>query len=73
VLSRNYFLLKNKESNLEYMRKLNQKKVKWIIKEIDKGERSVYRIAKLKDITPQWAREISGSYVITIPKQLYDL
>lgn len=62
MLSRNYFLLKNKESNLEYMRKLNQKKVKWIIREIDKGERSVYRIAKHMDITPQWAREIHRFY-----------
>jgi transposase InsO family protein len=44
------------------MRKLNQKKVKWIIREMDKGERSVYRIAKLMDITPQWAREINRVY-----------
>lgn len=44
------------------MRKLNQKKVKWIIREIDTGERSVYRIAKRMDITPQWAREIHRFY-----------
>ena len=62
MLSRNYFLLENKESNIEYMRKLNQKKIRWIIQEIDKGERSVYRIAKIMDISPQWAREIHRIY-----------
>ena len=62
MLSRNYFLLENKESNLEYMRKLNQKKIRWIVREMDKGERSVYRIAKIMDITPQWAREIHRMY-----------
>jgi len=40
------------------MKKLNQKKIRWIIREIDKEQRSVYRIAKTMDITPQWAREI---------------
>jgi putative transposase len=40
------------------MKKLNQKKVRWIIREMNKGQRSVYRIAKTMDITPQWARKI---------------
>jgi len=40
------------------MKKLNQRKVKWIIREIDKEQRSIYRIAKTMDITPQWAREL---------------
>ena len=40
------------------MKKLNQRKVRWIIREIDKEQRSIYRIAKTMDITPQWAREI---------------
>jgi transposase InsO family protein len=62
VLSRNYFLLENKESDFKYMRKLNQKKIKWIVREMDKGKRSVYRIAKTMDITPQWAREIHRIY-----------
>jgi putative transposase len=44
------------------MKKLNQKKVKWIVREMDKGERSVYRIAKTMEITPQWAREIYRIY-----------
>jgi len=53
VLSRNYFLLENKVNDLLYMRKLNKRKVKWIVREMDKEERSVYRIAKIMDITPQ--------------------
>lgn len=62
VLSRNYFLLENKVNDLLYMKKLNQKKVKWIVREMDKGERSVYRIAKTTGITPQWTREIHRIY-----------
>jgi len=44
------------------MKKLNKKKVKWVVREMDKGERSVYRIAKTMKITPQWAREIHRIY-----------
>ena len=62
MLSRNYFLLENKVYDLLYMRKLNKRKVKWIVREMDKEERSVYRIAKIMDITPQWAREIHKIY-----------
>jgi putative transposase len=62
VLSRNYFLLENKESDFVYMKKLNQKKIKWIVREMDKEERSVYRIAKTMDISPQWVREIHRIY-----------
>jgi len=44
------------------MKKLNQRKIRWIVKQIDKEERSVYRIAKIMNITPQWAREIHRIY-----------
>jgi putative transposase len=40
------------------MRKLNQRKVRWIIREVDSQEQSIYRIAKIQDITPQWTREL---------------
>ena len=40
------------------MKKLNQKKVRWIVREMEKGDRSVYRIAKIMEITPRWVREI---------------
>jgi putative transposase len=44
------------------MRKLNQKKIRWIIKEIDKEEKSTYRIAKTQHITPRWARELHNQF-----------
>ena len=44
------------------MRKLNQRKIRWIIREIEKGERSVYRIAKLQNVTPRWVRELYRRY-----------
>jgi putative transposase len=47
------------------MRKLNQKKIRWIVKEMKKGERSVYRIAKIQGITPRWVREIYNTYKTT--------
>ena len=62
MLSRNYFLRENKVTDLIYMKKLNQKKVRWIVREMDKGERSVYRIAKTMDVTPRWVREIHRNY-----------
>lgn len=47
------------------MRKLNQKKIRWIIREIDRQERSIYRIAKTQGITPQWTRELHRHYHTT--------
>jgi putative transposase len=40
------------------MKKLNQKKVRWIVREMEKGDRSAYRIAKIMGVTPRWVREI---------------
>ena len=47
------------------MRKLNQQKIRWIIKEVDKGERTTYRIAKTMNITPQWTRELHRQFHTT--------
>jgi putative transposase len=44
------------------MRKLNRQKIRWIIKEMKKGERSVYRIAKIQQVSPRWVREIYNTY-----------
>ncbi len=62
MLSRNYFLRENKVTDFVYMKKLNQKKVRWIVREMDKGEISVYKIAKTMNVTPQWVREIHKIY-----------
>ena len=47
------------------MRKLNKQKIRWIINQVDKGERSTYRIAKTMDITPQWTRELHRQFHTT--------
>jgi putative transposase len=44
------------------MRKLNQKKIRWIIKQIDKQNLSTYRIAKTQNISPRWARELHHQF-----------
>ncbi len=44
------------------MKKLNQRKIRWIIREMKKGERSVYSIAKTMDVTPIWVRELYLNY-----------
>ena len=58
VLSRNYFLRENKVTDLEYMKKLNQKEIRWIVSEMKKGDRSAYRIAKIMNISPRRVREL---------------
>jgi len=35
----------------DFMRKLNKRKIKWIIKEVDKGEKGVWTIAQIQKIT----------------------
>jgi putative transposase len=62
VLSRNYFLLEKSIDDSAYMRKLNRRKIRWIIREMEKGERSVYMIAKLQNVTPRWVRELYRRY-----------
>ena len=44
------------------MSKLNQKKIRWIVKEMEKGERSAYRIAKMQQISTRGVREIYNTY-----------
>jgi putative transposase len=47
------------------MKKLNQRKIKWICREMKKRELSVCRIARIQKITPQWVRELYRKYVET--------
>lgn len=65
MYSRNYFLSENNGTLIDqykYMRKLTQRKVRWIISEKERGMLSVYSIAKLQHITPRWARELYREY-----------
>ena len=44
------------------MKKLNNKGMRWIIREVGKGEQSTYRIAKQQGITPRHARRLYSQY-----------
>jgi len=35
------------------MRTLNPRKIRWILQELEKGELSVYRIAKTQKVSPR--------------------
>ena len=65
MLSRNNVLSATQISSkecLEFMKKLNKKKVKWIVKEVDNGERGAWTIGQQQNITPRWVREIHRKY-----------
>jgi len=44
------------------MKKLNLRKIRWIIREMKKGELSVYQIAKLQKISQRWVRQLPRKY-----------
>ncbi len=56
VVSRNYFRSPNLGSYIEYVKKLNQRKIKWIIRALKKKDLSICSIAKIQKITPRWVR-----------------
>jgi len=65
VLSRYMFLSKKKEElriSQEYMKILNLRKIRWILRELKKGELSTYQIAKLQKVTPRWIRQLPKKY-----------
>ncbi len=65
VLSRNNVLTTNNISPkecLEFMKKLNKKKVKWIIKEVDKGEKGAWTIGQIQDISDRHVRRVYSKY-----------
>jgi hypothetical protein len=47
------------------MRKLNKKRVRWIIKQMQLGQLSVWQIAKQQDVTPRWVRKLYQRYLET--------
>ena len=44
------------------MKKLNKKKIQWIVKEVERRDKGVYSIAKQQDITPRWARQVHKTF-----------
>lgn len=65
MLSRNN-VLTSKEydyvKDMQIMRKLTNRGMRWIIRETRSGEQSVYRIAKQQNITPRHARRLRRRY-----------
>lgn len=65
VVSRNNVRPVNKLSpakQAELVRKLNQRRIRWICREMEKGAISVCRIARLQHITPRHARRVYKKY-----------
>lgn len=48
----------------EYMKKLNKRKVRWIIKEMRKRELSAMQIATLQNVSVRWVRKLYQKYLI---------
>lgn len=44
------------------MKKLNKRKIRWIVREIRKRERTIKTIANIQNITPQWVKHIYNKY-----------
>ena len=44
------------------MKKLNKKKIKWIVREVERRDKGVWTIAQIQGITPRWAREVHRKF-----------
>jgi len=44
------------------MKKLNLRKIRWILREIKKNEQSVYRIAQTQRVSPRWVRKLAERF-----------
>ena len=42
---------------------MNLRKIRWILRELKKGELSVYQIAKQQKVTPRWVRQLPKKYM----------
>jgi len=65
VLSRNKVTSTNKISSAveqSFMKKLNKKKIKWIVKEVERREIGVWTIAQTQDISKQHAYRIAKKF-----------
>ena len=65
VVSRNKFLSLDKVASgeiSEIMKKLNQRKIRWIIRELRRGQLSIYQISRIQKVSPRWVRQIPTKY-----------
>ena len=49
-------------NSIEFMKKLNQRKLRWILRQMEKGELFTYRIAKQQGVSGRWIRELYRRY-----------
>src|SRR3989338_3429504 len=71
VLSRNKVTSTNKISSAEkqnLMKKLNKKKIKWIVEEVERRELGVWTIARVQNITKQHAYRVAKKYKNSEPE-----
>jgi len=40
------------------MKKLNKRKIRWIVQEVERRDTGLYTIAKTQNITERWARSV---------------
>ena len=64
VLSRNKVLSRNLARSTEYlaMRTLNQRKLKWVVRQMKLGDLSVWQIARQQGISPRHARRLFARF-----------
>lgn len=71
VLSRNKVPSINKirsVNSTDFMKKLNIKKIKWIVREVERREMGVWTIARQQKITPQHARRVAKKFKFRKPE-----
>ena len=44
------------------MKKLNKRKIRWIVQEVERRDTGLYTIAKTQNITERWAREVHKKF-----------
>ncbi len=65
ILSRYNVLSKNKiapAKSAEFVRTLNQKKIRWICRQVESGDLSKWQIARTQRITPRHVSRVYGKY-----------
>jgi len=65
VLSRNNVLSVKKKRPVAkqvFMKKLNKKKIQWIVREVERREQGVWSIARQQKITPRHVRRVAKKY-----------
>jgi len=71
VLSRNKVISTNNISPVkqqDFMKKLNKKKIKWIVKEVERRGMGVWTIARVQDITIQHAYRVAKKFKCKEPE-----